>query len=77
MIKINLLIPIIGRDHALLRMNYPMLDIDFIHYIISIFWKICPNYWELTLYSWDHNQGSFILQSQNLGETIHYWEIGA
>ena len=77
MIKINLLIPIIGRDHALLRINYPMLDIDFIHSIISIFWKVCPNHWQLKLYSWDNNQGSFILQSQYLGETIHSWGIGA
>ena len=77
LIQINLLIPIIGRDHALLRINYPMSDIDFIHYNISIFWKICPNYWQIKLYSWDHNQGSFILQFQYLGETIHSWVIGA
>ena len=54
-----------------------MSDIDFIHYNISIFWKICPNHWQLKLYSWDNNQGSFILQSQYLGETIHSWGIGA
>ena len=76
LIQINFLIPIIGRDHALFRINYPMLDNDFIHYNISIFWKICPNYWQVKLYSWDHNQGFFILQFQYLGETIHSWGIG-
>ena len=75
--QMDLLIPIIGRDHASLSKNYPMLNIDFIDITISFLWKIYPNHWQLKLYLWDYNQGSFIRQSQCLGETIHSQGIDA
>ena len=75
--QMDLLIPIIGRDHASLSKNYPMLNIDFIDITISLLWKIYPNHWQLKLYLWDQNQGSFICQSQCLGETIYSQGIDA